>query len=164
ILKEVIYEFLEYFKEKCKINDILISNHEYNQIERIKIREPYQIDQQKWQDFYDRMVNTDPKNLGIDIQHLLNKKIRESDFENVLKMNVGVNEKYLKIYHNQEWYFSFINNRMAGDRYEIFVRNENTQQTYDFFTPNINKNILKEWLDYVVEYCANAGLKIEKLM
>jgi len=110
------------------------------------------------------MVNTDPKNLGIDIQHLLNKKIRESDFENVLKMNVGVNEKYLKIYHNQEWYFSFINNRMAGDRYEIFVRNENTQQTYDYFTPNINKNILKEWLDYVVEYCANAGLKIEKLM
>ncbi len=40
-------------------------------------------------------------------------------------MNVGVNDKYLKIYHNQEWYFSFINNRMAGDRYEIFVRNEN---------------------------------------
>lgn len=121
-----------------------------------------QNDQQKWQEFYNRMANTDPKHLGIDIQYLLNNKIYESDFEKVLKMNVGANDKYLKIYSNQEWYFSFINRRMGGDYYEIFVSNENTHQTYDFFNPSVNEVILKEWIDYIVEYCAIAGIKIKR--
>ncbi len=77
-------------------------------------------------------------------------------------MNIGAKDKYLKIYNNQDWYFSFINNRMGGDRYEIFVTDENKKQTYDFFKPSVNEIILKEWLDYIVEYCANVGIKIER--
>ena len=119
--------------------------------------------QQKWQEFYNRMANTDPKHLGIDVQYLLNNKINESDFEEVLKMNVGANHKYLKIYSNEEWYFSLINRRMGGNYYEIIVRNENTQQIYDFFNPSVNGIILKEWLDYIAKYCAIAGKKIKKL-
>jgi len=120
-----------------------------------------QNDQQKWQEFYNRMANTDLKHLGIDIQYLLNNEIYESDFEKVLKMNVGANYRYLKIYSNQEWYFSFINRRMGGNYYEITVRKENTQQIYDFFNPNINEIILKGWLDYMVEYCKIARIKIK---
>ncbi len=139
-----------------------IDFQEYNFIESKKFQKPHHSDQQKWQEFYNRMANTDPKHLGIDIQYLHNNKIYESDFEKVLKMNVGANDKYLKIYSNQEWYFSFINRRMGGDYYEIFVRNENTQQTYDFFNPSVNEVILKEWIDYIVEYCAIAGIKIKR--
>lgn len=122
---------------------------------------PNQYNQQKWQEFYNRMANTDLKHLGIDIQYLLNNEIYESDFEKVLKMNVGANYRYLKIYSNQEWYFSFINRRMGGNYYEITVRNENTQQIYDFFNPNINEIILKEWLNFIVEYCTIAKIKIK---
>jgi len=118
--------------------------------------------QKKWQEFYSRIANTDPKHLGIDIQYLLNNKIYESDFEKVLKMNVGANDKYFKIYSNQYWFFSFINNRMGGDRYEIFVKNEKSQLSYDFFKSDVNEIILKQWLDYIIEYCAIAGMKIER--
>ncbi len=122
---------------------------------------PNQYNQQKWQELYNRMANMDLKHLGIDIQYLLNNKIYESDFEKVLKMNVGANRRYLKIYSNQVWYFTFINRRMGGNYYEITVRNENTQQIYDFFNPNINEIILKEWLDYIIEYCTIARIKIK---
>ena len=121
-----------------------------------------QREQKKWQEFYNRMANTDLKHLGIDIQYLLNNKIHGSDFEKVLKMNVGANDRYLKIYSNQEWCFSFINRRMGGNHYEIIVRNENNQQIYDFFDPCINKAILEEWLDYFIEYCTLAKIKITR--
>ncbi len=118
-------------------------------------------DQQKWQKFYNRMANKDTKYLGIDIQNLLNSKIYESDFENVLKMNIGAKRRYIIIYNNKEWQFSFINLRGATEKYEIFVRNETTGQKYDYFQPDINQNVLNEWLDYILESCTKAGLKID---
>lgn len=160
--KNVLYEFLEYYIKQCKKNEIIISTQESDLIESIKSRKLYHIDQQKWQDFYDRMANTDPKHLGIDIQYLLNNKILESDFENVLKMNVGAIDRYFIIYSNQEWYFSFINNRMGSDHYEIIIRNENTQDIFDFFNPKDNIIVLSEWMDYIIEYCAKVGIKIER--
>jgi len=65
------------------------------------------------------MANADPKHLGIDIQHILNNKIRESDFEWVLKMNVGARGKYLKIYNNREWFFEFLNNRIIINYWKL---------------------------------------------
>ncbi len=117
--------------------------------------------QDKWQKFYNRMVNTKQKYLGIDIQNLLNRKIQVSDFEEVLKMNIGSRHKYYKIYNNEDWFFSFMNNRMGGNYYEIFVRDENTHRTYDFFKPNLEKHTLKKWSKYIVECCANEGITVK---
>ncbi|KKN38076.1 hypothetical protein LCGC14_0756960 [marine sediment metagenome] len=107
------------------------------------------------------MVNTIQKHLGIDIQNLLNRKIQVYDFEEVLKMNIGSGHKYYKIYHNEDWFFSFLNNRMGGNHYEIFVRDEDTHLTYDFFKPNLEKDTLKKWLNYIVECCANEGITVK---
>lgn len=149
-LKEIKVEHEKIHAEGGKTSDEIVNQFFFNQN-----------DQHKWQELYNRMANTDLKHLGIDVQYLLNNKIYESDFEKVLKMNVGANRRYLKIYSNQVWYFTFINRRMGGNYYEITVRNENTQQIYDFFNPNINEIILKEWLDYIIEYCTIAKIKIK---
>lgn len=159
----VLNEFLEYTKSQLKKNKLIILNQENDLFGRNIFHKSKNGDRGKWQKFYNRMANTDPKHLGIDIQYILNNMIFESDFEKVLKMNVGAKNKYFKIYSNPEWFFSFLNRRMGGDHYEIFVRCENTQQTYDFFHPEINNNILKEWLSYIVEYCTTEGIKIQKL-
>lgn len=66
---------MEYFKTQCKKNDIIISNQEYDLFESKKFRKPHHSDQHKWQVFYNRLANTDPKHLGIEIQHLLNNII-----------------------------------------------------------------------------------------
>ena len=156
--KEVMEKFLKIIEEdQAKLN-----NNDENLTSLNFIRERSYRDHEKWQEFYNRMVNADQKHLGIDIQHILNNKIRESDFERVLKMNVGARDKYLKIYNNEEWFFQFSNNRMGGNHYAIFIRDEISQQTYDFFKPNKKKDILKNWLDYIAEYCANADILVRR--
>jgi len=155
------YDGEGYSEKKFTCSNNLHKKENNYKIKQSSLEKPHR-DQEKWQGFYDRMKNTDPKHLGIDIQHLLNNKIRESDFENVLKMNVGARRKYLKIYYNQEWHFSFTNNRMGGDHYEIFVRDEITQRTYDFFGPSKNKDVLKKWLEHILKYCIDATIIIKE--
>lgn len=110
------------------------------------------------------MSSNTRNDFGITIQEILNSSISQHDFAKVLKMDCGSGyDKYLKIYINEKWEFQFTSYRMASPiRYEVQVIDQINGEIYDFSKPNDNRDVLDKWLDYIIESCDRAGIKIER--
>jgi len=113
---------------------------------------------QKFKKLYNRLASKNPEHVIIDVKTLV-EDIGKINLGKILRMEYIIDSKErIMLMEHQKWNLSI---KTSSSRHLRLIKYVNgNSQTYDFELPNLNEDILNEYLKLVKDRCREQGFNV----